>query len=81
MLQWRCMLTWAALHATCEGSPSIGSILTLQERCMLTWAPRTWARRMLLPPSSRADKHLPRALLAISAVCYLTCSRQHNSGG
>jgi len=40
----------------------------LQERCMLSWAPRSWARQVLLPPTSRADKLLPRALLAVSAV-------------
>jgi len=35
---------------------------------MLSWAPRSWARQVLLPPTSRADKLLPRALLAVSAV-------------
>lgn len=41
---------------------------------MLTWAPRTWARRMLLPPTSRADKHLRKALLTVSAVRWESCA-------
>ena len=41
---------------------------------MLTWAPRTWARRMLLPPTSRMDKHLRKALLTVSAVRWEPCA-------